>query len=139
MFDIDKKIQEWQDKNKQETGMPIINLNRETIQSLIQGARIGLSERLLASYARISRNTLDSWYVKFPDLKEELSQLKDKPKTRAIKNVIVKIKEGDIDTSKWYLEKTEKETFGNKVINENINYNMDELTDEEKQNIKDNL
>jgi hypothetical protein len=140
MFDIDKKIEEWQDKNKQETGMPIVSLNRDTVQLLVDGAKMGMQKRVLANYAKISYNTLRLILDRIPELEEELNDLVDTPRALAIKNVYNKLVEGSSEDSWKYLEKKMKEEFGNKVLNENINIDIvEELSDEEVDNIKKQL
>jgi hypothetical protein len=140
MFDIDKKIKEWQDKNKQETGMPIVSLNRDTVQLLVDGAKMGMQKRVLANYAKISYNTLRLILDRIPELEEELNDLVDTPRALAIKNVYNKLVEGSSEDSWKYLEKKMKEEFGNKVLNENINIDIvEELSDEEVDNIKKQL
>lgn len=140
MFDIDKKIKEWQDKNKQETGMPIVSLNRDTVQLLVDGAKMGMQKRVLANYAKISYNTLRLILDRIPELEEELNDLVDTPRALAIKNVYTKLVEGSSEDSWKYLEKKMKEEFGNKVLNENINIDIvEELSDEEVDNIKKQL
>lgn len=140
MFDIDKKIKEWQDKNKQETGMPIVSLNRDTVQLLVEGAKMGMQKRVLANYAKISYNTLRLILDRIPELEEELNDLVDTPRALAIKNVYNKLVEGSSEDSWKYLEKKMKEEFGNKVLNENINIDIvEELSDEEVDNIKKQL
>lgn len=139
MFDIDKKIEEWNKENKEKTGQPIYTLNRDTLQLLIDGAKMGMEKGVLANYADISYNTLRSILERIPELEEELKSLKDSPKALAIKNIHAKMNEGDVDTSKWYLEKKMKEEFGNKVLNENINIDIEEVSEEEKENILNQL
>lgn len=140
MFDIDKKIEEWQGKNKQETGMPIVSLNRDTVQFLVDGAKMGMQKRVLANYAKISYNTLRLILDRIPELEEELNDLVDTPRALAIKNVYNKLLEGSSEDSWKYLEKKMKEEFGNKVLNENINIDIvEELSDEEVDNIKKQL
>jgi hypothetical protein len=140
MFDIDKKIKEWQDKNKQETGMPIVSLNRDTVQLLVDGAKMGMQKRVLANYAKISYNTLRLILDRIPELEEELNDLVDTPRALAIKNIYTKLVEGSSEDSWKYLEKKMKEEFGNKVLNENINIDIvEELSDEEVDNIKKQL
>lgn len=139
MFDIDKKIQEWQEINIEENGKPIYTLNRDTVQLLLDGAKLGLKDHLLHSYARISKNTMYEIFRRIPELKDMVEHFRQDLKIVAITNVKAKIDNGDVNESKWYLEKTEKETFGNKVLNENINIDIEEVSEEEKKNILNQL
>ncbi len=140
MFDIDKKIKEWQGINIEQNGKPIHTLTRDTVQHLLDGAKLGLKDNLLHSYARISKNTMYEIFRRIPELKELVEHYRQDLKIVAITNIKTKIEEGDVNESKWYLEKTEKETFGNKILNENINIDIvEELSDEEIDNIKKQL
>lgn len=111
MFDIDKKIEEWNKINMEETGQILYAMNRDTLTLLFEGSRLGLSNVMLCSYADISQQTLYTWFNKFPEIKEEIERLKESPKIRAINNIIAKVNEGDLETAKWYAERKIKEEF----------------------------
>jgi len=65
--------------------------------------------------ANISKSTLYDYQQDNPDFVERKKALKEMTKYRAKKNIKEKIQEGDVDTSKWYVERKGKdEGFSNR-------------------------
>lgn len=67
--------------------------------------------------ANITQQTLNGW-LKENDcaLERERDLIRTKPSYKARTNVVKKINKGDIETSKWYLERKNKEEFGTKIV-----------------------
>lgn len=77
----------------------------ETIAKLEEGFTMGFSDVEACLYAGISKSALYNYcdeHVEFRDRKEEL---KNHPTLLAKRNVIESLREGDQQTSKWYLER----------------------------------
>lgn len=59
--------------------------------------------------ANISKQTLYNYQEKNPDFVDRKEALKNMPKYKAKVNVVREIEKGDKETSKWYLERKDKE------------------------------
>lgn len=64
--------------------------------------------------ADISKQTLYNYQEKNPDFVDRKEALKNMPKYKAKVNIVKEIDKGDKDTSKWYLERKDKD-FKNKT------------------------
>jgi len=65
-------------------------------------------------YADIWKQALYDYCNKNPEFRDRKEALKNKPKMKAKMNVLEKINNKDIDTSKWYLERKAKDEFSTK-------------------------
>lgn len=74
----------------------------------------GLSDREACLIADISTSAFYNYCEENPDFKERKELLKDKPKIKAKLNIAESIEKGDIDDSKWYLERKAKDEFSTK-------------------------
>ena len=92
-----------------------LKLDDQTLKTLREGFLMDASLSEIAFSANISLQTLINWLNSFPDLKEELEGLRHKPKWRARHNVLKKLDSGDIETSKWYLERKAKSEFAQRT------------------------
>lgn len=72
---------------------------------------MGFTNIQACHWANISQETFYSVVKQHPEYSERFETLRNSPKLKAIKNITDSIKEGDVDNSKWYLERKAKEEF----------------------------
>lgn len=75
----------------------------------------GCSKCEVCAFADISVSTLDKYLKRHPEEAERLELLKSRPLTNARFNVTQALEEGDVDVSKWYLERKAKDEFSTKA------------------------
>lgn len=88
--------------------------------------------------ADISRQTLNAYCQENERWREKKELLKRKPSLTAKINVVDEIIWRDINSSKWWLERKEKNEFSTKEIIDNNNVNVDiteELDEEQRKKI----
>ena len=76
---------------------------------------LGISDELACDVVGIHRDSLYSYQKEHPEFQEEKKLLKQNPVISAKKNVVTAIKNGDMKTTRWYLERKCKEEFGKSV------------------------
>ena len=91
-------------------GRPTI-MTPELVSKMEYGILKGLNDTECCLYAGISRQTLYEYISKHPEFADRKEELKKQPSTTAKLNVVEAIENGDIDISKWYLERRNKEEF----------------------------
>lgn len=105
-------------------------------------AKSGLSNNQIRAYCGISTGKWKKLLEKYPLLKGRLEDWRDNLAGRAVMNVAKKIREeGDIKTSKWYLEKRDRERYGTGVdvtVNKNVKVEHS-LNMEQMKALRDNL
>ena len=94
------------------TGRPK-KITKKILQKLEQGFLYGLSDREACLYADIAPSTLYNYCNEHPEFSERKEELKNRPKIRAKLNIVRAMEKGDVDVSKWYLERKAKDEFGN--------------------------
>lgn len=100
-------------KKKNAGGRP--SIMTETVLKKLEFAFLrGLSDREACHFADISLQTLYNYCNKHPEYFERKELLKEHPKTQAKLNVAAGIECGDIELSKWYLERKAKDEFSTK-------------------------
>jgi len=83
----------------------------KTVQDDVRkAALVGATIEQAAGYAGISEKTLRNYMNDDLDFKDKFKQWQSEPKLRAKFKVVTAI-EGDVNTAKWYLERTEKDNF----------------------------
>jgi IS30 family transposase len=105
------KITKKTDKGSSETnkgGRPKVIDSEELREKIRESASFGLSIPLIALDVGIAKSTLYDYLKKNHEFSDELHLLMDNPKLIARKNVMRDMKSGNLDTSKWYLEKRDK-------------------------------
>lgn len=119
-LDLLKKDDEKKDRRE---NMGIREKNREEALAVLKRCWAnGASDKEACQVAGIHYNTLQNWLHgrtedgggKVEGLIEERDLLKTKPTYTARKNIVNAIDEGDIDTSKWYLERKQPDEFSTK-------------------------
>ena len=94
----------------------------------------GLSDREACQLADISMQTLYNYCNKHPEYFERKELLKERPKIQAKLNVADGIESGDIELSKWYLERKARDEFSTKQevgLTGEVNNPLSGLTTEE--------
>lgn len=101
---------------KNPTGAQISPKQGETtIQKLDEAFAIGSSIVQACSYADISTQTYYNMTKEKPELLDRFSRLREKPILKAKYNIVKDLQAGNIETSKWYLQKRVPEEFGDKT------------------------
>ena len=84
-------------------------MTQGTVKKLEEAFLRGLSDEEACLYAGISKPTLYDYCDKNSDFLDRKELLKQRVKTRAKLNISKAIEDGDIDISKWYLERRDKD------------------------------
>lgn len=95
-------------------GRPTV-MTDDVLKKLKSAFDYGCTDEEACIHADISTQTLYNYQNAHPEFLEEKEMRKKKPVLKARSNVVLKIDSGDLDTSKWYLERKEKKEFGNKM------------------------
>lgn len=120
-------------EKKNKGGRPTV-MTPETVKKLEYGFLKGLTDAECCLYADISKQTLYDYCEKHPEFTDRKEQLKKQPSIQAKLNVTEAIDNGDIDLSRWYLERKNKDEFSLKQeikadVQDTITINV-ELVDE---------
>lgn len=83
----------------------------EVLRKLEDAFLKGLSDREACFYADLAESTFYDYCKKHKDFSERKELLKENVKIRAKMNVADRISGGDIDLSKWYIERKCKDEF----------------------------
>lgn len=106
-------------------------ITKEKLAELESAFLLGFTDDEACLQCEINPSTLYRYCEKTPEFREKKEMLKQNIKMRAKVNIVKRVTEGDVDLSKWYLEKTAPE-FANKNVNINRNFNLNkELSDDE--------
>lgn len=88
----------------------------ETIQKLKDAFAIGATIEQACYYAEIATTTYHNWCKKYPVLLHEFDRMRQKLPLAAKTNIAHAIQAmKDLSMSKWLIEKTESETYGDKI------------------------
>jgi hypothetical protein len=91
-----------------EVGRPTV-MDENTLQILEGYFADGASDELACFLAKISTSTLYNYQNEHPEFLDRKNYLKEQVRFQARKNIRKKIESEDIETSKWYLERKDKE------------------------------
>ena len=121
------------ENEKNKVGRPTV-MTPETVSKLEYGFMKGLTDAECCLYAGICKQALYDYCAKNPEFTDRKEQLKKQPSVRAKINVVESIENGDIDMSRWYLERKNKDEFSLKQeikadIQDTVTINV-ELVDE---------
>lgn len=126
-------------KKKHPGGRPTV-MTAEVIQKLEYGFAKSLTDAECCDYAGIAPATLYNYCNENPEFSEKKELLKQRPKITAKFNVAEAIEQGDVDLSKWYLERKAKDEFSTKqdvALSGVVNNPMADLTTEELRKLID--
>jgi len=96
-----------------------MKLTEDTVNKLEYAFSIGADVSAACYYANISRQTYYNWEKSNTELKDKFDRLKEKPVLESYKNTAEKISAGDVEISKWYLERKRKDEFSTREEHEN--------------------
>lgn len=86
-------------------GRPSV-IDADTVQKLVDVFRLGVTDTAACSYAGIARTTFYAWLKNDPEFSNKIEAAKHYAVIAARQVVISSIiKDKDLNTSKWYLEK----------------------------------
>ncbi len=111
---VQKNVKPPVDEADVKMGRPTV-MTEEVLGKLRALFTIGISDELACDVVGIHRDSLYSYQDKHPEFKEEKRLLKQNPVISAKKNVVAAIKNGDMKTTRWYLERKCKDEFGKSV------------------------
>lgn len=94
-------------------GRPTV-MTTETVQKLEYGFLKGLTDEQCCLYADISKQALYDYCHAHPEFTDRKEMLKHQPSIKAKINIAEGIESGDVDLSKWYLERKAKDEFSTK-------------------------
>lgn len=83
----------------------------ETLQKLEAAFLQGMTNREACFLANISESLFYAVCKASPNLKERFEQLSENVKILAKRNLVEAINKGDVENSKWYLERKNKDEF----------------------------
>jgi hypothetical protein len=93
-------------------------MTERVLSKLEHAFAVGATDGEACFFAEIGKDVLYNYIKKSPEFHDRKEALKQKPVLLAKTNVIKKLQQEDIDTSKWYLERKSKEEFSTKTIGE---------------------
>lgn len=97
-------------------GRKVTKLSPEVVQKLKQAFAIGATVKQACYYAEISERTYYNWVEKNPVLLQEFDAMRERLPLAAKTNIATAIESTkDIGLSKWLVERTEGETYGETV------------------------
>lgn len=97
-------------KNKKPVGRPT-KLTEEIVRKLEYAFQKDFNVTEACEYAGISRETYYEWQEKKKGFSDKMQFAKSNLKRKAKVNLADKIESGDIDTTKWYLERRAREEY----------------------------
>lgn len=80
----------------------------DVLRKIEEGMLMGFSNEQCIFWANISSSRFYDVLKAHPEVSERFEALRNSPKLKAIKNVVDSIKTGDVENSKWYLERKGK-------------------------------
>ena len=89
-------------------GRPTV-MTVELVEKLEHAFMMGLNKTEACLYAGIDRNTLYSYIDRNPSFKDRIDTLRENVTMRAKMNIYDDVFDGEVSTSKWHLERTNKE------------------------------
>ena len=106
----------------------------EVVSKLEYGFMRGLTDEQCCLYANISKPALYDYCHAHPDFADRKEMLKQQTSVQAKLNIAETIENGNVDVSKWYLERKNKDEFSTKQeisadVESNVNITI-ELSDE---------
>ena len=104
-------------------------ITEDVVNNLERAFMDGASNIEACTRAGISRTIFYRWLKENPDFADHIEELRSIPTGKARQNIVDSIKDGNIDSSRWYLERKAREEFGNKAeigINASVGYGLDD-------------
>lgn len=95
-------------------GRPTV-MTPEVIAKLEEAFSNGATDLEACFLANISKDALYDYQNKYPQFSERKEALKEMVKYQARKNIVGKIKDGDVPTSQWFAERKMKDEFSSRT------------------------
>lgn len=105
---------------------------RQRLNTLVSSWEMGLNDAQAAAECGITVSTLRYYFEAYPELTELKEICGERIRIDAKKNVRDAIKRGHLETSKWYLERTDPE-FQKKNSDTTVNVAVISVADREKE------
>lgn len=119
-------------KNKKRTGRPP-TINDNVLSKLVEAFSYGMTDAEACLYCGISEAAFYRYVKSHDDFRKQKELLKKSPTIKARLNIVDAIKCGDVDVSKWYVERKAREEFSTRSeVSATINgdaLNVDDLSD----------
>lgn len=115
-------------------------ITESVLKKLEYGFMKGLTDEQCCNFADIAPQTLYNYCKEHPKFLERKEQLKNSPTVKAKLNIVEQIEKGDLDTSKWYLERKAKSEFSTKQeldVSAEVNNPFANLTTDELKKLID--
>lgn len=100
-------------KKGNKVGRPT-KITKEILEKLDNAFSLGHSDEEACLVAQIDPQTLYNYCKKHPNYSSKKELLKNSPKIVARRNIVKDLNDGDVKTSKWYLERKAKDEFSNR-------------------------
>jgi hypothetical protein len=94
-----------------EVGRPTV-MTPEVVEKILWACAKGYNDRESSLFAGIDRDTLINYKRKFPSFSAQMEAIRENPNMMAKTNLIDSIMRGNVEDSKWWLVKRNKEEFG---------------------------
>lgn len=114
-----------------------IEQRMELIEAIKPYLQLGYSLRRACEYAGVSHSTIYNWYINDEALRTEIKAWQGLVNTQARQNIVEHImgntKKGikpDLETSKWWAERRERDDFSLRQENINTERSIKEIIDE---------
>lgn len=133
------------EEHRKNMSLSKLKLDDEMKAKICYAYELWWTEEEKANFMGITRMTLYNRKKDYPEFFELVERLGTEQDRLARQNILNSLKDGDIETSKWYLERKRSKEFG-KNINVEVNTNirniieqesdkLNNLSDKEKDNI----
>ena len=112
-------------------------ITKEVLEKLEQAFLQGLSDEEACLLAEIDPKTLYNYCHKHPNFSSKKELLKERPKMLAKVNINKELEAGNIDVSKWFLERRAKDEFSTKQeVTNQIGIDKNDTLNELAKNIR---
>ena len=115
-------------KTKGKVGRPP-KITKAVLEKLDNAFSLGHSDEEACLVAQIDPQTLYNYCKKHPNYSSKKELLKNSPKIVARRNIVKDLNDGDVKTSKWYLERKAKDEFSNRQ-------ELKDVTEEDNEAVK---
>lgn len=105
---------------------------KDVLLSIMNSWKMGLTTSQAAVIAGVPRRTLRDWIDNNEEFRELREMCQEEMNTLARKNIHKAIKKGSVETSKWFLERTDPE-FSKKDQNAAVQVNIVSVADRESE------
>ena len=93
--------------NKKRRGRPLAITEGDNLK-IIRAATAGMSVPEIAAYLSVSKTAVINYLERNKKLKDEIETLKNKPKSLAKLIILEELENGNVDVSRWLLERETK-------------------------------